>query len=352
FSRNSGKNEADEEVSPQLQGPTRTVGYLQALPPELIDLILEYAEWPLRIDPKLGMEVFLADTQNAEELPRDRVLEFLQKIDTRLAVRYLEHIIEELNDLNWEFDNDEEKMDWKHRLEVFLKKGMRSTIGIGSFSSCLGMVCVIISDKKEDHNPDYYEARAIVLSKMGSHKQALAIYVFQLKDYQKAEEYCNQVYTAPPTTPTSPNLSHSQSPPATRGSIEDTELSIYHVLLSLYLQPPPPHQPNWPPALDLLSKHGARLPAATTLDLIPPTLPVKDLESYFFGRIRNANSLLNEERIVAQLRGVEKVAVESAVLLGPESRRDMYGIVRFAIRGLVGVRFVSFQTIVWCIRDV
>ncbi|CAN9145717.1 unnamed protein product [Alternaria alternata] len=43
-----GKNEADEEVSPQLQGPTRTVGYLQALPPELIDLILEYAEWPLR----------------------------------------------------------------------------------------------------------------------------------------------------------------------------------------------------------------------------------------------------------------------------------------------------------------
>ena len=28
-----------------------------------------------------------------------------------------------------------------------------------------------------------------MLSKMGSHKQALAIYVFQLKDYQKAEEY-------------------------------------------------------------------------------------------------------------------------------------------------------------------
>ena len=27
------------------------------------------------------------------------------------------------------------------------------------------------------------------MSKMGSHKQALAIYVFQLKDYNKAEEY-------------------------------------------------------------------------------------------------------------------------------------------------------------------
>jgi hypothetical protein len=43
-------------------------------------------------------------------------------------------------------------------------------------------------------DPDYYEARAIVLSKMGSHKQALAIYVFQLKDYQKAEEYVYPFY--------------------------------------------------------------------------------------------------------------------------------------------------------------
>jgi hypothetical protein len=43
-------------------------------------------------------------------------------------------------------------------------------------------------------DPDYYEARAIVLSKMGSHKQALAIYVFQLKDYQKAEEYVYLFY--------------------------------------------------------------------------------------------------------------------------------------------------------------
>jgi hypothetical protein len=35
---------------------------------------------------------------------------------------------------------------------------------------------------------DYYEPRAIVLSKMGQHKQALAIYVFDLQDYKKAEE--------------------------------------------------------------------------------------------------------------------------------------------------------------------
>lgn len=128
--------------------------------------------------------------------------------------------------------------------------------------------------------------------------------------------YCNEIYISTPQ-PQSPTKSFQ---PATTipasANIDDAEPSIYHVLLSLYLTPPPPKQPNWPPALELLSKHGARLPASTTLDLVPPSQPVKDLESYFRGRIRNANSLLNEERIVAQLRGVEKAAVIEAVLLG------------------------------------
>jgi hypothetical protein len=147
-----GKNEADEEVSPALQGPQRTVGYLQALPPDLIDLILEFAEWPLRVAPDTGMDVFLADTENAETLPRERVVDFLQRIDLKLAVRYLEHVIEELGDNNPEFhqrlvdlflerlrngefgskgedeekegqktDAEEEKREWRERLQAFLK---------------------------------------------------------------------------------------------------------------------------------------------------------------------------------------------------------------------------------------
>ena len=187
-----GKNEADEEVSSTLQGPQRTVGYLQQLPPEMIDLILEFAEWPLRTDPKLGMDVFLADTENAETLPRHRVVSFLEKIDTKLAVKYLEHIIEELNDLTpdfhqklvdlflerlraREFTDDDEKSRWTERLQEFLKT-----------STNYNTMRVFRQLPSDD--ADYYEARAIVLSKMGSHKQALHIYVFDMKDYDKAEE--------------------------------------------------------------------------------------------------------------------------------------------------------------------
>lgn len=88
-----------------LQGPQRTVGYLQNLPPDMIDLILEFAEWTLGVDPELSMEVFVADTEKAEMLPRDRVVDFLQRIDVRLEVQYLEHIINELNDLTPAFHN-------------------------------------------------------------------------------------------------------------------------------------------------------------------------------------------------------------------------------------------------------
>lgn len=97
---------------------------------------------------------------------------------------------------------------------------------------------------------------------------------------------------------------------------DDSGPSIYQTLLSLYLNPPPPHKPNLSPALSLLSKHGSRLPAASTLSLIPDTLPVSDLESYFQGRIRSANSAVNATRIIAGLRQTELVASQALLLLG------------------------------------
>ncbi|KAK0653221.1 Vam6/Vps39-like protein [Lasiodiplodia hormozganensis] len=351
-----GKDEEGEDVTPALRGPQRTIAYLQQLPPDLIDLILEYAEWPIRADPEKGMEIFLADTENAETLPRDRVLDFLHQIDPKLSVRYLEHIINELGDHTPDFhqrlvdeyldrllrakdedvfDSEEEHKEWREKFEGFLRNSHQYN------------KARIFRALPQDV-PDFYEPRAIVLSKMGQHKQALQIYVFQIEDYDKAEEYCNHVFltasqqpafVTPLSRPQSRQQGSSQPPlfgmsqqplfgtPSSRpqsrqqGSSqqqdpEDAEPSIYHTLLSLYLTPPPPHKPNWEPALSLLSKHGARLPASSTLELIPSVLPVKDLESYFCGRIRSANSVMNEERIVSQLRAVEKLEVESALLLG------------------------------------
>ena len=98
-----GQGEAEDDLAPALFGPQRTVAYLQNLPSEMIELILEFAEWTIKKDAQIGMEIFLADTENAETLPRSKVLDFLQGTDRKLVVEYLEHIIQELNDTTPDF---------------------------------------------------------------------------------------------------------------------------------------------------------------------------------------------------------------------------------------------------------
>ncbi|KAI9737296.1 MAG: Vacuolar morphogenesis protein 6 [Claussenomyces sp. TS43310] len=314
--RKFGEADETDETAPMLRGPQRTVGYLQNLPPDKIDLILEFARWPLQVNPDLGMEIFLADTENAEKLPRDRVVAFLEDIDQNLAGRYLEHLVNELDDSTPEFhnrlvcgyikelrDRDDTSSDgWQEKMER-LRALLRSS---KRYSLRRAFDLIPKDDAK------FYEAQAIVLSNMGSHQQALMVYVFKLKDFDKAEEYCNHVHLMQESPVSSPIPSHR-----TRNSEpDDAPPSIYHILLSLYLTPPPPYQPSWPPALSLLSKHGSRLPADSTLKLMPSTLPVAELESYFQGRIRAANSIVNESRVVAGLRKSEVVRAQAMLLLG------------------------------------
>ncbi|KAI4186872.1 MAG: hypothetical protein LQ346_005603, partial [Caloplaca aetnensis] len=306
-----GRKEQGKETSSQLAGPHRTVAYLQNLPPEMVDIILRFVEWPLSEDPELGMQVFLADSERAETLPRERVLDFLEKKDRALAVRYLKHITQELNDTTPGFHQrlaedyiqglrqQHVSPEWEEDALAFLRTSR--------YYKPYKALQMLPAD-----DPNLYEARAIVLNKMGHHRQALDIYVFKMKDPGKAEEYCNQLQLAEITSATSPKRGKRSS--AT--DLEEKTTSIYHTLLSLYLSPPPPHKPQWAPALEILAKHGARMPAASTLDLIPEVLPIRDLESYFRGRIRSANTIVNDSRMIAALRSSLAFSEEAKLRLG------------------------------------
>ncbi|KAG8673490.1 Vacuolar morphogenesis protein 6 [Fusarium poae] len=317
--RRFGAAEKPDDAAPALHGPERTIEYLKNLPPSEIDLILEHAEWTLKASPAAALEIFIGDTENAETLPREKVVSFLHDIDTQLEGRYLEHIINELEDMTPDLHNRlvelfvenltkmEQSDEWNEMMNRFVEflrhEFLREPVQVYSLSKAFQLI------PRDD--PAFYEAQAVVLSKMGQHKQALEIYVFKMKDYQKAEQYCNRVNSTQDTTPPQQNTKSD-----TGDDPEKATPSIYHTLLSLYLQPSPPNQPNLEPALDLLSKHGSRLPATSTLGLIPDDIPVRSLESYFRGRIRSANSLVNESRIVAGLRQAEGVSIAARLHLG------------------------------------
>jgi hypothetical protein len=103
--RRFGTAAKPDESAPTLHGPNRTIQYLQNLPPSELDLILEHATWTLKANPEYAMEIFIGDTENAETLPRDKVVAFLRDIDPQLEGKYLEHIINELDDMTPDFHN-------------------------------------------------------------------------------------------------------------------------------------------------------------------------------------------------------------------------------------------------------
>ncbi|RMD42755.1 hypothetical protein DV735_g2349, partial [Chaetothyriales sp. CBS 134920] len=305
-----GQSKDDEDVDTQLRGPERLVRYLQALPHELVDLILEFARWPLEKDSNLGMEVFLAETENAELLDRHKVLSFLESVDKALAQRYLEHVIDEWDDqspelhqklLSLYLDRLKEKGSGEH--QVILDKFMAFLKSSSQYLPAKILRALPVDE------PDFFEARAILFGNMGNYKQALEIYIFKLDNLNKAEEYCNQLYLE---SVRDANKTAASDP-------VDKEPSIYHTLLNLYLHPPKGEKALLGPALELMAKHGSRLPASSTLEMVPPQLLVRELEFYFRGRMRNANTIMNESKIVAGLRKVDAVRMQAALLLGERS---------------------------------
>ena len=113
---------------------------------------------------------------------------------------------------------------------------------------------------------------------------------------------------------------------------------MYTTLLSLYLQPPPPkhsHPPNLDAALSLLSRHGSRLPALSTISFLPATLPLERLEDYFLGRMRSAASESREIGIIRSLSEIERTRTEKALLVGEED--DDLGLLDAGSDGMEGL---------------
>jgi Vam6/Vps39-like protein vacuolar protein sorting-associated protein 39 len=313
-----GQSKDKTHVPEPLQGPARTVAYLQNLDAGYIDLILEFANWPVTDDPELGIEIFLADSENAETLPRHAVLEFLSKIDTALETRYLEHIIHELSDATPEFHQRlltryleaakaAKKAEDKTQKQELLEKLVALLRTSKHFEPWRFLALLPKNDS------DFYEARAITLGTLGQHRQALSIYVFDMRDAAKAEEYCNQVFV---TEPSAESAEASSRESASSG----VESSIYTDLLSLYLSPPPPHDPQWDHGLELLAKHGPRVPATAALNLLPDVLDIANMQQYFTTRIRTAQSQRTATRFAAALRKTLDADCQATLRLDARNR--------------------------------
>ncbi|KIY68727.1 hypothetical protein CYLTODRAFT_436489 [Cylindrobasidium torrendii FP15055 ss-10] len=240
----------------------RTTLYLQKLGPEYMDLVFESSRWLFEVDKDKAFEVF---TSEDVELPQKNVADYLEGIDPRLCVRFLEFIINErhadalvvhnrLAELYLSMSLSSKKAADKYAAEVYSKfLEFINTTSRYSADHLYGLVS----------STDLYEARAILLGKLGRHDQALEIYAYSLRDYIKAEEYCKQYYEA-------------QSPSTNE---------IFLTLLKIYLRPTASGD-FLPPALGLISRHSPRLDTVETLKLLPPLVTAQEIRTFLTESLR------------------------------------------------------------------
>ncbi|KXN86467.1 Vam6/Vps39-like protein [Leucoagaricus sp. SymC.cos] len=246
-----------------------SITYLQKLGPEYLDHIFQFSRWIFETDADMAFEIFLSEDV---ELPHQAVANYLESIDPQICAKYLEYIIEERYEESPGFHDRLAELyinmtlSAKRRNEDKLKKevytkllkflNMNDKIGVERLYGLLSLT-------------DLYEARAILLGRLGRHDQALELYVYRLHDYLKAEEYCKRIYQ--PNAPTS---------------------SVFLTLLRIYLRPNTKQYNQisasdlLQPALDLISRHNPRLDPVETLNLLPPLVTAQDVRAFLFEALR------------------------------------------------------------------
>ncbi|KAF4597180.1 Vacuolar morphoproteinsis protein 6 [Pleurotus pulmonarius] len=256
-------SENEEDMQDKL-GPS--IAYLQKLGPEHIEHVFAASRWIFEQDRELAFDIF---TSEDVELPRKDVADHLEKIDPLVCIRFIEYLIEEREEESHQFHD--RLAELYLRMTLIAKKRQDTRLQDEMYSKLLHFIDTtnhfridwfygVISSE------DLYEARAILLGRMGRHDQALGLYVYQLHDYTKAEEYCKRVYKP--------------------GSETD---GVFLTLLRIYLRPTANlsrEHDLLQPALDLIARQSPRLDAAETLQLLPPLVTAQDVGRFLKDTLR------------------------------------------------------------------
>ncbi|RKP39035.1 vacuolar sorting protein 39 domain 1-domain-containing protein [Dimargaris cristalligena] len=281
------------DVPSALAGPFATIQYLEKLSLQHVDLILEYATWIMTSDPDEGIFIFADENRPAMaylKSPVERIAQYLQKFGDEWAIKYLEFIRtfaleayeQELKDhldaqTQTSTTTDDPTLSIRWRLRAFLRKSQYYNP-----ERLLGRLPVQGLDQE----------RALVLSRMGRHEQALEIIVYQLHDFAQAETYCNEQSEVP---------------------------DIYLILLRIYLQPSNSNYANTSitatdePHLAIrhMSQYGRHMDTLAALTLIPAALPVHKLYPFFEQSLRTFSHDRQTQRIVRNLMVAERVQVQA-----------------------------------------
>lgn len=286
------KSLATNEETPVagFDGPEATLAYLQKLDENQVDLIFEFAVWPISLDKEYGIELFVEDVTR---LPKLKVLDFLRSLDDEetscyLCLRFLEALVYENNDKTPSIHNA-----LGLTYITCIRKHNKTEVW-DSFMSFIQSSQYYRPDRVllqlPHHDPQYLPPRAILYGKRGEHKRALEIYAFEMNDPNQASQYCAGLYQKDP----------------------QTGQSCLHKLLSLYLEKGSTQYHD--AILNLLSTQGSRMSVVEVLNNLPSDIKITDINSFLQSQIRALHSSVKSCQLEASLSQVHLVRTQESLL--------------------------------------
>ena len=300
------QEQSDIEDSP-LYGITKTVQYLQNLGEEHIDLVCKYAEKVLEKSPNDGLNIFIDDLLEVENWPRIKVYEFLMKQCKEIVIPYLEHIINIWKETNSLFHNaliirykelvtelldqpDSQDIEY-HIMETKVK--LRQLLNSSTYYTA------------ETILPQFplhclYEERALLLGSLEKHKEALALYLFQVNDITEALKYCSK-HSASAKIVFTTLYQLLVSPP--------DALSLKAMFVS-HMKAHAIHEPKIKEALEILENHGTNIELEVVLSCTPSSVPLAAMTPYLESTLGSRVSKRHQMQLLRGLMHAEHLQVQ------------------------------------------
>eukprot|EP00467_Chlorarachnion_reptans_P007937 CAMPEP_0114501264 /NCGR_PEP_ID=MMETSP0109-20121206/8404_1 /TAXON_ID=29199 /ORGANISM="Chlorarachnion reptans, Strain CCCM449" /LENGTH=823 /DNA_ID=CAMNT_0001678979 /DNA_START=195 /DNA_END=2667 /DNA_ORIENTATION=+ len=264
-----------------LLGPGATIDYLQSLAPDrdYQDIVIKYAEWVVKDHPKEGLKIFThsgsSDSKTKSHIPARLVLKLLKNwCGPEIVVTYLESYLKSTDNKNSALHNELVflYLDLIHKAEQQKSKRSKKQSAVGPTDvPALRRKLIQFLRESKHYKPELMlgrfpeaellEERAVLLSRLNEHVEALALYVWDLGSEDKAIRYCAENYD--------------------EGRKEKND--VYLHLMQVYLEPeklePTERRkaatPKVDAAIELLGKNYMKMDVARAMKLLSDDLDVK-----------------------------------------------------------------------------
>ncbi|ORX84557.1 hypothetical protein BCR32DRAFT_217745 [Anaeromyces robustus] len=283
------KGESPDE---SMYGPYHIITYLQKLNKTDFDLVLEYSVWVIEHYPEESLEIFTYEKFSGDELLRGIIVDHLEKHSKDVCIKYLDYIINRLNDSSSENHNklasyylekivslkegDEERKKYEENLKNLLEK-----------STCYSPNLILSQLPKQS----LYEIRAVLLSHIGEHRKALSIYFNELNDPKMAEQYCIKYYNP-----------------------EDEKVKdVFFTLIQIHLEKEKKEEIS-DDVLELLNKYGAYIDAAKIMEIFPESTKLNKLGIYFEKFFQELMNRKHNQKIIYNLLKSEQLQVREELM--------------------------------------